>query len=226
MTGSDDPTRRQPVVRALTAVELAALAATWPDRLADERLAPCAEAAEARWGLAGVIGSSIGGLGSTGPLGPVGGAGVNGAAGTAGVSESAGAAGLLLLTTADTLPARHPLAAGGLADDTAGLLLADPWAGPTATGLGRWLTAALAGHLQGRCRALEAQGAVASFLATPWSPAASWLGGVGFHPLGFPSRRYRLDLDTTLPDRPPPRPDRAKARWWWNARPAPATRGS
>jgi hypothetical protein len=113
-----------------------------------------------------------------------------------------------------------------LDDDTAGLLLADPWAGSAATVVGRWLTVALAAHLRGRCRALEAQGAVASFLATPWSPAASWLGGVGFRPLGFPARRHRLDLDTTLPGRLPGRPDRIKARWWWSARPAPATRGS
>jgi hypothetical protein len=161
-------------------------------------------AAEQRWGLAGVT------------------------------AELAGQSGLMLITTAAALPRGHPLAQRGLDDDVAGLLLADPWSGLAHVTMGRWLTAALAGRLVGRCRALEAQAALAAFTAQPSSPAAAWLDWVGFRPHSrFPpglvpfwrlTHRYRLDLDATLPSVLADQPRRPTVRWWLGPKAAPATR--
>jgi hypothetical protein len=132
----------------------------------------CAEAAEARWGLAGVV-----------------------------AHLSAGETAVLLITPSAQLPAGHPLAAGGLDPEVAGLLALWGTARRPDEAAGRWLVSTLAALLARRCPALEAQ-ASAWPKPNPLAPSPFWAAAVGFRPLGFPPLRYRYDIAAGLPARP------------------------
>jgi hypothetical protein len=127
----------------------------------------------------------------------------------------------LLVTPGSAIPAGHPLAAGGLARSSAGLLAFTSAAGVPEAAAGRWLVQALSARLLGRADCLEAQ---SNPLPSPGALPPGWLAAWGFRPLGAPAGRYRLDLKATA--RPA---GRFWARWFrarpaWNPQPAPAAR--
>ena len=101
--------------------------------------------------------------------------------------------GVALIAPADSIPRSHPLSAGGMTPGTAGLTLV--WIDPesSVSAVGKRLIQELARQLRGQVSAIEAQGLPVG--SSPLSPPVPWLRQVGFHPVRYPTGRYRLDLD-------------------------------
>jgi len=102
--------------------------------------------------------------------------------------------GVLLVAPPTGVPLTHPLAAGGIGDETAGLILV--YLDPTApqVGTGRRLCVGLSKRLRGQVTGIEAQGSTSRLTASSLAPSPEWLSKMGFQPVRYPLHRYRLDF--------------------------------
>ncbi len=107
-------------------------------------------------------------------------------------------AAVILVAPCDGLPRGHPLAAGGLDNDIAGLALV--YIAPTESTLilGKRLCGGLIRCLRGQVAGLEAQASRSTAVATPLAPPRSWLARMGFYPMRYPLDRYRFDFTRTV----------------------------
>jgi len=105
--------------------------------------------------------------------------------------------GVALVAPQEGLPKNHPLSAGGIDRNTAGLILV--YVDPSASTLimGKRLCVALTRHLRGGPSGIEAQGMPVP-LASALAPPAGWLLRMGFHAVRYPMCRYRLDFSSVV----------------------------
>jgi len=121
-----------------------------------------------------------------------------------GLRRDSGWAGVALITPEAGLPRRHPLALGGIAPETAGLILLYVDPAHRHSGLGKRLVTGLTRRLRNQVGGLEAQAAPLPGTSTPLTPSADSLLKMGFQARRLPLNRYRLDfagLATWLQDR-------------------------
>ena len=101
--------------------------------------------------------------------------------------------GAMLIAPSAGVPPSHPLVAGGLDGNTAGIILLRTASLLPALVTGKRLLVALARRLRGQVAAIEVQGSPTPVLASPLVPSAEWLVRLGFEPMRYPVNRYRLD---------------------------------
>ncbi|MDR2973110.1 MAG: hypothetical protein LBV00_00130 [Propionibacteriaceae bacterium] len=107
--------------------------------------------------------------------------------------------GVMIICPHNGLPRQHPLSAGGVDEDVAGLIVTYIASSASPLILGRKLCVSLTRLLRGRVSGIEAQATALTALATPLAPPRSWLTWMGFQPMRYPPHHYRLDFSDTVP---------------------------
>ena len=115
-----------------------------------------------------------------------------------GLREGEEWAGVILVAPQTGLPRLHPLSKGGIDPQTAGVIMVHIEPGLSSQLVGGQLCVSLSRRLHGRASGLEAQ-AGRVFFGSKLAPSALWLVRMGFRPLHYPTRRYRLDFSGMVP---------------------------
>ncbi|MCL2785549.1 MAG: hypothetical protein FWD55_09030 [Propionibacteriaceae bacterium] len=102
--------------------------------------------------------------------------------------------GVILIAPAEGIPRHHPISAGGIDSSTAGIIVVYVDPDFSLTAMGKRLCVSLCRHLRGQVAGIEAQASLSPLTATSLTPGSPWLVQMGFHPLRFPVRRYRLSF--------------------------------
>ncbi|MCL2482856.1 MAG: hypothetical protein FWF43_05470 [Propionibacteriaceae bacterium] len=114
-----------------------------------------------------------------------------------GVRRDAHWIGVVLIAPQHGLPRSHPLSAGGIDSQTAGLVLVHIDPGETA-GTGKRLCVGLCHRLRDQVTGIEAQAGLVPRTTSTLAPSAHWLVRMGFQPLRYPLNRYRMDFATLV----------------------------
>jgi len=115
-----------------------------------------------------------------------------------GIRQGTDWAGVLLVTPPDGIPLTHPLAGGGVSEDTAGLICVYLSSSVPPISTGRRLCVGLSKRLRGQVSGIEAQASTVQLTASSLAPSAHWLSKMGFQPLRYPLHRYRLDFESMV----------------------------
>ena len=102
-------------------------------------------------------------------------------------------AGVILVAPEGGVPRGHPVSVSGIDCSTAALILVYIESTSSPIVLGKKLCVGLCRRLRGQITGIEAQ---AGLVSTTLTPSTEWLTLMGFHPLRYPARRYRLHFSS------------------------------